>query len=60
MFKTTFEREPLETLAAEGQLNAYRHHGFWQPMDMLRDKIALTKLWQSDQAPWAVWQKRRA
>jgi len=58
--ETTFEREPLETLAAEGQLNAYRHHGFWQPMDMLRDKIALTKLWQSDQAPWAVWQKRRA
>ena len=56
--KTTFEREPLETLAADGQLNAYRHHGFWQPMDMLRDKIALTKLWQSDQAPWAVWQKR--
>ena len=54
---TTFERAPLESLAAEGQLNAYRHAGFWQPMDMLRDKIALTKRWQSDQAPWAVWQK---
>ena len=54
---TIFERAPLESLAADGQLNAYKHPGFWQPMDMLRDKIELTKLWQSDKAPWAVWQK---
>ena len=54
---TIFERGPLESLAVDGQLNAYKHPGFWQPMDMLRDKIELTKLWQSDNAPWAVWQK---
>lgn len=54
---TVFEKEPLETLAREGQLNAYKHYGFWQPMDMLRDKIALTKLWETDQAPWAFWNK---
>lgn len=54
--ETIFERAPLESLASDGQLNAYRHPGFWQPMDMLRDKMELTKLWQSDKAPWAVWQ----
>ena len=54
---TIFERGPLESLAVDGQLNAYKHPGFWQPMDMLRDKIELTKLWQSDNAPWAVWKK---
>jgi len=52
-----FERTPLEALAAEGQFNAFQHHGSWQPMDMLRDKIALTKLWLPDQAPGAVWEK---
>lgn len=52
---TVFERAPLENLAREGQLNAYRHSGFWQPMDMMRDKVELTKLWQSNQAPWARW-----
>jgi len=53
--KTVFERAPLESLAADGQLNAYRHAGFWQPMDMMRDKMELTKLWQEDRAPWAKW-----
>lgn len=52
---TVFERAPLEGLAVDGQLNAYRHPGFWQPMDMMRDKMELTKLWQSDKAPWAKW-----
>ncbi|MBS4760013.1 MAG: glucose-1-phosphate cytidylyltransferase [Clostridium sp.] len=50
-----FERAPLENLSKEHQLNAYKHRGFWQPMDTLRDKNELTKLWQSDMAPWAKW-----
>jgi glucose-1-phosphate cytidylyltransferase len=53
--ETTWEREPLERLAAEAQLSAFRHSGFWQPMDNLRDKILLDKLWESGQAPWKVW-----
>ena len=53
----TFERAPLETLAKENQLNAYKHYGFWQPMDTLRDKNQLTDLWVNGKAPWAVWQK---
>jgi glucose-1-phosphate cytidylyltransferase len=52
---TTWEREPLERLAQEGNLAAYQHHGFWQPMDTLRDKIHLEDLWQSGKAPWKVW-----
>jgi glucose-1-phosphate cytidylyltransferase len=52
---TTWEREPLERLAAEGQLSVYRHHGFWQPMDTLRDKTQLEKLWSEGRAPWKVW-----
>jgi len=52
---TTWEREPLERLAAAGQLAAYQHEGFWQPMDTLRDKTYLESLWQSGQAPWKVW-----
>ena len=52
-----FERAPLENLAKDGQLNAYKHRGFWQPMDMLKDKIELTKLWESGNAPWAKWQR---
>lgn len=51
----TWEREPLETLAAQGELAAYKHHGFWQPMDTLREKVLLEDLWQSGQAPWKVW-----
>jgi len=50
-----FEREPLETLAADDQLRAFRHRGFWQPMDTLRDKIQLDSLWESGEAPWKVW-----
>ena len=50
-----WERNPLETLAQEGQLAAYQHHGFWQPMDTLRDKSLLEDLWSSGQAPWKVW-----
>lgn len=53
--KTIWEREPLERLAQEGNLVAYEHHGFWQPMDTLRDKIQLEELWQSGKAPWKVW-----
>jgi glucose-1-phosphate cytidylyltransferase len=52
---TVWEREPLESLAADGQLHAYRHEGFWQPMDTLRDKTHLEGLWASGSAPWKVW-----
>jgi glucose-1-phosphate cytidylyltransferase len=50
-----WEREPLERLAREGQLNAWAHDGFWQPMDTLRDKTHLEELWQSGKAPWKTW-----
>ena len=50
-----WERGPLETLAECGELAAYQHHGFWQPMDTQRDKTHLEELWQSGQAPWKVW-----
>jgi glucose-1-phosphate cytidylyltransferase len=53
--ETVLEQEPLESLAAEGQLGAYRHRGFWQPMDTLRDKRNLEQLWDSGSAPWKVW-----
>lgn len=53
---TIFEREPMEQLASAGQLAAYRHQGFWQPMDTLRDKEGLEALWQKKQAPWKVWE----
>lgn len=52
---TVLEREPLERLAREGQLMAYQHHGFWQPMDTVRERDLLESLWQSGQAPWKVW-----
>ena len=52
---TIWEREPMERLAREGQFSAYLHHGFWQPMDTLRDKQHLENLWDSGQAPWKVW-----
>ena len=51
---TPWEREPLERLAADGELMAYRHAGFWQPMDTLRDKVHLEELWASG-APWKCW-----
>jgi glucose-1-phosphate cytidylyltransferase len=52
---TPWEREPLEQLASCGELQAFEHHGFWQPMDTLRDKNQLEELWQSGKAPWKVW-----
>jgi glucose-1-phosphate cytidylyltransferase len=51
-----WERAPLEALAREGQLSAFRHEGFWQPMDTLRDKVKLEELWQSGEAPWKRWE----
>jgi glucose-1-phosphate cytidylyltransferase len=53
--QTVWEQEPLESLARDGQLAAYRHTGFWQPMDTLRDKIRLEELWAGGQAPWKQW-----
>jgi glucose-1-phosphate cytidylyltransferase len=53
--ETYWERQPLERLAEEGNLAAFSHHGFWQPMDTLRDKVLLEELWQSGKAPWKVW-----
>jgi len=52
---TTWEAEPLERLAEEGQLGAFRHNGYWQPMDTLRDRQKLEELWASGTAPWKVW-----
>jgi len=49
------EQEPLARLAAEGELVAYRHHGFWQPMDTLRESIFLNELWNDGKAPWKKW-----
>jgi len=54
--KTVWENEPMETLAANGQLAAWTHRGFWQPMDTLRDKQLLNALWDSGAAPWKLWQ----
>lgn len=52
---TVWEREPLERLAEEGNLAAFPHQGFWQPMDTLRDKVLLEELWQTGKAPWKTW-----
>jgi glucose-1-phosphate cytidylyltransferase len=52
---TRFEREPLEGLAADNQLMAYRHYGFWQCMDTLREKMLLDELWGTGEAPWKLW-----
>lgn len=52
---TTWEKEPMEQLAGAGQLDAFHHHGFWQPMDTLRDKVLLEDLWESGKAPWKRW-----
>lgn len=54
--ETIWERGPLDRLAAGGQLMAYRHEGFWQPMDTLREKRLLEELWETGRAPWRVWQ----
>ncbi|WEK53880.1 MAG: glucose-1-phosphate cytidylyltransferase [Candidatus Cohnella colombiensis] len=50
-----FEKEPLERVSAEGKLKAFKHKGFWQPMDTLRDKVLLEDLWNKGNAPWKVW-----
>ena len=52
---TSFEADVLPKLAADGQLSAFKHSGFWQPMDTLREKIMLNDLWNSGKAPWKVW-----
>ncbi len=52
---TIFERSPMESLARDGQLVAFKHGGFWQPMDTMRDKIHLEELWTKGNAPWKVW-----
>lgn len=52
---TIFEKQPLESLAKIGKLSAYKHNGFWQSMDTLRDKKKLTKIWNSGKAPWKKW-----
>jgi glucose-1-phosphate cytidylyltransferase len=53
--ETIFEKQPLERLASEGQLQGFRHAGFWQPMDTLRDKHLLEELWARGKAPWKTW-----
>jgi len=53
--EVVFEREPMEALAKEGQLMAYRHHGFWQPMDTLREVKVLNQMWDDGTAPWKLW-----
>lgn len=53
--ETIFEQEPLNTLAKENELISFKHNGFWQCMDTLRDKFLLNELWKQDKAPWKVW-----
>ena len=49
------ERQPMDKLVRDGQLNAYKHEGFWQPMDTYQEAQYLNKLWAEGQAPWKVW-----
>ena len=53
--KTIWEQEPLRSLSEKKQLNAYKHYGFWHPMDTLRDKKHLESLWLTRNAPWKIW-----
>jgi glucose-1-phosphate cytidylyltransferase len=57
---TSWETNVVPRLASNGQLAAYKHAGFWQPMDTLREKMYLEELWRSGRAPWKVWQDNRA
>ncbi len=57
---TVLEREPLERLAAEGQLRVYKHDGYWQPMDTYRDMQLLNEQWKSGRAPWVSQWERAA
>jgi glucose-1-phosphate cytidylyltransferase len=52
---TTWERAPMETLAAEGEMMAFKHDGFWKPMDTLRDKVELETAWNTNKAEWKIW-----
>ena len=52
---TTWEQEPLKSLASDGELMSFKHDGFWQPMDTLRERSLLNKLWDRGKAPWKVW-----
>jgi glucose-1-phosphate cytidylyltransferase len=53
---TVWEQEPMEILAKQGEMSAFKHDGFWQPMDTLRDKNYLEELWETGEAPWKIWQ----
>jgi glucose-1-phosphate cytidylyltransferase len=53
--ETVWERDPMERLAVDGELMAYRHEGFWQPMDTLRERRLLEDMWASGSAPWKLW-----
>ena len=53
--KTIWEQEPLNNLSKEGELYAFKHEGFWMPMDTMRDKVTLNNLWNSNKAPWKTW-----
>ncbi len=53
-----FEKAPLQNLAKDGKLGMFKHYGFWRPMDMLKDKQDLNKLWDQNQAPWNIWDKQ--
>lgn len=57
--ETVWELEPMERLARERQLSAFRHFGFWRPMDTLRDKIVLEELWANNKAPWRIWNNEK-
>jgi glucose-1-phosphate cytidylyltransferase len=56
---TTWEQQPMQRIAADGRLCAYKHDGFWQSMDTLRDRMVLEELWAGGNPPWALWQKTR-
>ena len=56
---TVWERGPMEHLAREGELSAFKHDGFWHPMDTLRDKMVLVEMWESGEAPWTIWERQR-
>ncbi len=54
--RTVFERAPLENLAKDGELHAFKHYGFWKPMDTLRDNVQLNKMWEENKAEWKTWE----
>jgi glucose-1-phosphate cytidylyltransferase len=56
-FNSVLENEPLSQIAAEGQLMAFKHKGFWQPMDTYRESIMLSEMWEQGNAPWKVWRE---